>query len=237
MQDLALTLPDGTTRPAVLAAPVGDGPFPAVVVIHDIFGSGNDLRRHVQNFADAGYVAIGPDLYDGGAVACVVRTIATIQTGIVALPVIDAARQHLEQDPRVDGARLAVTGFCMGGGFALLAAADQAFAVAAPFYGTVPRKASRLEGLCPTLGQFGEKDLMFLGHGKRLRKHLETLGVPGEVVIYEGIGHSFMNQIEGFVSHLPVTPPMYAAYDADTEAIAWERLLEFFETHLPGPTP
>jgi carboxymethylenebutenolidase len=232
IDDLTLTLADGTTRPAALALPDRSEPGRAVVVVHDITGSGRDLRRHLQNFADAGYVAIGPDLYDGGSFGCVVRTLLTILTGTEALPVIDAARQHLEAHPLVDPARIGISGFCMGGGFALLAAADQAFAVAGPFYGTAPRKAARLKGLCPTLGQFGAQDLAFKPHSKRLRKHLQVLDVPGEVVVHDGVGHSFMNQLEGFLGTLPKMPPMNAAYDAPTEAIAWQRLLSFFDEYL-----
>lgn len=236
IDELTLTLADGSTRPAALALPDREGPGPAVVVVHDITGSGADLRRHLQNFADAGYVAIGPDLYDGGSIGCVVRTLLTITTGTAALPVIDAARQHLEAHALVDPGRIGISGFCMGGGFALLAAADQAFAVAGPFYGTTPRKAERLQGLCPTLGQFGAQDLAFRPHGKRLARHLQVLDVPGEVVIYDGVGHSFMNQLAGFIGKLPKMPPMNAAYDAPTEAIAWQRLLAFFDEHLePQP--
>jgi hypothetical protein len=63
-----------------------------------------------------------------------------------------------------------------GKGFAyeVIDAADQSFAVAAPFYGAVPHTASRLEGLCPTIAQFGEKDTVFLPHAKRLARHLPT---------------------------------------------------------------
>ena len=126
--------------------------------------------------------------------------------------------------------------FCMGGGFALIAAADQAFAVAAPFYGTVPRSAARLRGICPTIAQYGAKDVAFVPHGRRLSEHLRELGVEHEVLIHEGAGHSFMNQLEGVAAAGGRYTPLRAAYDPDTEAVAWGKLLTFFEQHMPAPS-
>ena len=122
-----------------------------------------------------------------------------------------------------------------GKGFAyeVIDAADQSFAVAAPFYGAVPHTASRLEGLCPTIAQFGEKDTVFLPHAKRLARHLQELGIDHEVHIYEEAGHSFMNQLTGPLAPLARHTPIHAFYDPDTEAKAWARLLDFFARHLP----
>jgi len=219
---------------AALAVPSeGQGPFPGVVVIHDIYGFSPDLKRHCQRFADAGYVAVGPDLYHGGRPGCVVRTLTSMATGKgFAYEVIDAAREALAARDDVDAKRIAVAGFCMGGGFALIAAADQSFAVAAPFYGMVPKKASRLQGLCPTIAQFGAEDRVYLPHAKRLARHLEALGIEHEVHIYDGVGHSFMNQLEGRLAPLGPHTPIRAFYDPETEAKAWSKLLDFFERHI-----
>ena len=149
-----------------------------------------------------------------------------------AYEVIDAAREYLVARDDVDEARIGVAGFCLGGGFALVAAADQAFAVAAPFYGAVPKKASRLRGLCPTIAQFGALDTVYLSHAKRLTRHLEELGVEHEVHIYDDVGHSFMNQLEGRAAPLARHTPIHAFYDPATEAVAWERLLDFFARHI-----
>jgi carboxymethylenebutenolidase len=224
---------DGQTHKAALAVPDGDGPFSAVVVIHDIYGFTADLKRHCQRFADAGYVALGPDLYRGGRPGCVVKTLTSMSNGKgFAYEVIDAARNALAARDDVDPSRIAVAGFCMGGGFALLAAADQTFAVAAPFYGAVPYKASRLKNLCPTIAQFGAEDTVFLPHAKRLASHLEELGIEHEVHIYEEAGHSFMNQLAGPLAPLGRYTPIRAYYDPQTEAVAWTKLLDFFNRHL-----
>jgi carboxymethylenebutenolidase len=215
----------------------GDPPFPGVVVIHDIYGFSPDLHRHCQRFADAGYAALAPDLYQGGRPGCVVKTLISMTKGHgFAYEVINAARKVLATRKEVDASRIGVVGFCMGGGFALIAAADQSFAVAAPFYGPVPRDPSRLQGLCPTIAQYGGQDSVYLMHARRLVRHLEELGIEHEVHIYEKAGHSFMNQLQGPLSDVARYLPIHARYDASTEAMAWARLLDFFERHMPAPS-
>ncbi len=230
---VSIPVAEGKAHEAALCLPgTGKAPFPGVVVIHDIYGFTADLKRHCQRFADAGYVAIAPDLYQGRKPGCVVKTLTSMTTGKgFAYEVIEATREVLAARDDVDAERIAVAGFCMGGGFALIAAADQSYAVAAPFYGAVPRNASRLQNLCPTIAQYGAMDTPFLSHAKRLARHLEELGVEHEVHIYEGVGHSFMNQLEGRLAPLGRHIPIRAFYDADTEAKAWSKLLDFFARH------
>lgn len=239
VSDVWLDLPGGGRRKAFLALPPGAGedrPAPGVVVIHDITGHRADTARHCRRFAEAGYAAVAPDLFDGWSPSCIVRCLlsAAREQG-PAFAVIEAARQHLAARPEVDGARVGITGFCMGGGFALLAAADGAYAVAAPFYGTVPAERERLQGLCPTIWQGGERDLVFRPMARRLSEHLEALGVPHEVILHEGVGHSFMNDHPDPLFRAAVATPMRGAYSAETEAVAWERLLGFFGEHGMAP--
>ncbi len=224
----------GRQYDAAISRPDGEGPWPAVVVIHDLTGFGADVRRHCDRFAEAGYLALAPDLYRGGNAACVVQTLKSMASGKGhAYAVIDGARRAVMGRHDVDERRVGVCGFCMGGGFALIAAADQSFAVAAPFYGAVPRAASRLEGICPTLAQYGAKDIAFVSHGRRLSEHLLELGVEHEVLFHEGAGHSFMNRLEGAAAVAGRFTPLRAEYNPDVEAIAWSRLLAFFEEHMP----
>lgn len=227
----------GRDHHAFVALPAAsDAPFPGVVVIHDIFGYSQDLRRHCRRFANAGYAAIGPDLYRGGRPSCVVRTLASLATASgFAYEIIDAARASLAARDDVDADRIGVVGFCMGGGFALIAAADQSFAVAAPFYGAVPKNASRLRGACPTIAQYGADDIVYLSHARRLARHLDELGIDHEVHIYDGVGHSFMNDHPGALAHLARHTPIHAFYDQATEEKAWRALLGFFRRHVGQP--
>ena len=238
IETISIPVTDTRTHKAALALPdASEPPFPGVVVIHDITGFSADLRRHCQRFADAGYVAIAPDLYHGRSPGCVVKTLSSMRTGKgFAYEVIDATREVLAARQDVDANRICVAGFCMGGGFALLAAANQTYAVAAPFYGAVPHKASRLDGLCPTIAQYGAQDTVFLPHAQRLARHLEELDIDHEVHIYDDVGHSIMNQLAGPLAHVGRYTPLRAYYDANTEAKAWTKLLDFFDSHIPPGT-
>ena len=238
MQPVEIVCSSRATRQGWLALPSQPGPRPAVVVIHDITGMRADTRRHCARFAEEGYVALAPDLYDGGSPRCVVGTLTGMLRGRgEAFDVIRASRELLAARPDVDAARIGVVGFCMGGGFALLAAADDAFAVAAPFYGTVPRSADRLSGLCPTIAQFGAQDLVFRRSARRLKRHLEQLDVPHAWHLREGVGHSFMNDHPDVMFRLSRFGPMRAGYDAETESEAWGAMLAFFSEHLGASPP
>lgn len=230
-----IPMPDGSTRPGVLTLPEGDGPFPGVVVIHDIMGMRRDTRRHCRRFAAEGFAAIAPDMYGGFNPACVVRTLlSSLKTRGEGYEVVAAARAFLADRPEVDPSRLAVIGFCLGGGFALISAARDAYAVAAPFYGMTPKSADDLEGLCPVLASFGKKDLLFRSHADRLGRHLEALGVEHEMLIHESVGHSFMNNHENDpLFYLGRFTPMRAAYDAEVYEETWGRMMTFFREHMP----
>ena len=124
IESISIPVTDTRTHEGALALPEnGEAPFPGVVVIHDIYGFSTDLKRHCQRFANAGYVAIAPDLYQGRSPGCVVKTLTSMATGKgFAYEVVDAARSLLAARPDVDANRIGVAGFCMGGGFALIAA-------------------------------------------------------------------------------------------------------------------
>lgn len=234
--EVTLTRPDGKTRPGRLALPPGDGPCPGLVVIHDIFGFTDDITRQVERFSAAGFAALAPGLYDGGSPLCVVRTLLDLDGRGEAAVSIEAARTHLAGLERVDAASIGVIGFCLGGGFALLAGADHAYAVAAPFYGVVPARAERLDGLCPTLAFFGQRDVLFRSHARRLASHFEAMGGPHRVEVFDDAGHSFMNDHRGkwFAAGGPYTP-MQARYSEEAEERAFAQLLDFFSAHLPTP--
>jgi carboxymethylenebutenolidase len=118
--------------PGHLARPAGDGPWPGVVVIHEAFGLTDDIREWADRLAGAGYLALAPDLFAWGAtVRCLLGAFRSLNAGRGrAFDDIDSARAQLLNDDDCSGS-VGIIGFCMGGGFALLAA-SRGFDVAAP---------------------------------------------------------------------------------------------------------
>jgi carboxymethylenebutenolidase len=204
----------------------------AVVVLHELLGLNDDIRRITDRFAAEGYLAVAPDLFEdlGSKPFCMARAMTAIQRGGgPVLPIVEALADHL----RADGATaVGVAGFCMGGGFALLCAGQGVFDVAAPFYGGVPSKR-RLPALCPTVASFGGRDLLFRQGAKRLRTHLEAAGIDHDVKLYPNAGHSFMSEHPPWMQPLGAVSPLRTGYEPDAATDAWRRMLAFFDRHLP----
>lgn len=213
---------------------------PGVLVLHEIFGLNDDIRRITRRFAEHGLVALAPDLYDGPGVRslCVLRTVLGSTTGRGAVfDHLTAAQAALKDVPRCDCERIAVAGFCLGGGFAILHALKSSnVRAAAPFYGMVPKRARDLSGICPVVGSFGERDAIFAPQGRRLRRHLESLGVAHDIKLYPDAGHSFMSHHEpGLTTSAGKHGPMKVAYNEAAAEDAWSRMLDFFATHFASP--
>ena len=213
------------------------GPCPAVVVIFDIFGMTADLNRIAVRFVDQGYAVIIPDLFDRREprLSCVVRALRSSVRGAGReYEDIEMAREYLVSRPEVDPHRIAITGFCMGGSFAVVLAGRGMFKVSAPFYGEVSTDPKVLRESCPVVASYGAKDSKALvDSGRRLEAQLERLGVPHDVKFYAEAGHSFMNRNTGFLAE-KIAPhlSMHAEYHHESAEDAWRRVFSFFRTHL-----
>jgi carboxymethylenebutenolidase len=200
--------------PYFCSLPASPPPWPGVVVVMEGMGLTPQLLRVCERLAGEGYAAVAPDLYwrFGGSNP-------------------DVSDQHFRQltpeDARSDivdvvarvrelgAATVGVTGFCMGGTFAYLAAVSGVDVdAAAPFYGaTIAQMLG--ESYCPLLMFFGGNDQHISRDDiAEIEKHH-----PGQVVVYENAGHGFMR--DGSDS-----------YDEEAATDAWRRLLEFFGAHL-----
>jgi carboxymethylenebutenolidase len=220
---------------AALALPSGAGRRPAVIVIHEIFGLNDDIRRITGRFADLGYVALAPDLFDTGGprALCVLRTFLTLRRREgPAFADLEAARTWLATRPEVDATRTGVVGFCLGGGFALLYAVRAPLGAAGVFYGEVPKTADELRGVCPVVAGYGGRDRIFAPQGERLERLLAEAGVSHDVHVYPDAGHSFMSNHSGLMATLNAWGPMAVGFNPGAEADSWVRLERFFRIHL-----
>ncbi|MDL5156142.1 dienelactone hydrolase family protein [Actinomycetospora termitidis] len=221
----------GRQQAYLAVPPVGDGPFPGVVVLQDVFGATNVLHAHADRLATAGYVAVAPALYTarGGGPRCIAGVMRSMNSGTgPVFDDIEAARTWLAAREDCTG-RIGVIGFCQGGGFALLSAARHDYAAAAPNYGLLPEDPDRdLVGICPTVASYGARDRIVPDGGPRLEAALQRLGVVHDVKTYAEASHSFLERgypasaarVVGFGYHGP------SAEDA------WRRILSFFAEHL-----
>ena len=212
--------------------PVGSGPWPGVVVVHELFGLTDDIRSQADRLAAAGYLALAPDLFTaGGALRCLKTTFAALSSGTgPAYGDLEASRALLAGRPDCTG-KVAVLGFCLGGGFALMAA-TRGFDAAAPNYGPLPKDAARvLDGACPVVASYGARDRGLRGAADRLERVLTDAGVEHDVKEYADAGHSFLNRHNAGPFAVLERVGGFSYHEPSAEE-AWGRILRFFDTHL-----
>jgi carboxymethylenebutenolidase len=227
--------------PGYVAEPPGAGSAAGVVLVHDVVGMSSDLRRQAEWLASEGFLAVAPDLFHwSGHARCLLASARDYlrRRGRI-FDDIEATRGWLNSQARCSG-RIAVLGFCFGGGFAVLVAADGTYAASSVNYGLVPRDAERvLAAACPIIGSFGEKDPAMAASARRLAD-LATRDPRHEVTVYDGAGHAFLND------HDPDEVPAVlrltdrlsggtAAYQPHAAGEARRRIAAFLRRHLEQP--
>ncbi len=184
------------TASGYLAAPSAAGKHPAIVVIQEWWGLNDFIRQKADAFAAEGYVALAPDLYRG-KVASDPDTAHQLMRGLPedrALRDLKAAVAYLRTRPDVDGSRIAVIGWCMGGGYSLsLALAEPTLAGAVINYGRLLTDDSTIASLkVPLLGNFGGKDQGIPPESVReFERKAKADGKNVDFKIYPDSGHAF----------------------------------------------
>ena len=214
---------DGHEVSGELALPAGDARRPGLVVVHEWWGINDDIRRLARRFADEGFVTLAVDLYGGvstsdGAEA---MRLSTELSTAAAMEIIAGAVATLAAHPRCT-AMVGVTGFCLGGAMALVAACNvDGLAAAVPFYGTGKDEfLDFTRAKAPILGHYAKNDAFVKAERvEELRGRAVAAGARFEVCLYDA-GHAFMRAGDP------------AAYDKASAELAWERTMRFLRLEL-----
>jgi carboxymethylenebutenolidase len=232
--DIALATRAGEAR-AYLATPAGDGPWPAVVVLHEAFGLDPDIRGHADRFAGRGYLALAPDVLSLGRpkLRCLLAAFrAMSRRSGPAFDVIEAARDAVASRDDCTG-RVGVIGFCMGGGFALLAAPRGWFDASSVNYGVVPEDARELlRSACPIVGTYGANDRFLREAPERLDRALAANAIVHDVKAYPGASHSLLNRHHGVP--LLIDRVAGTGWHEPSARDALARIDAFFDRHVAG---
>ncbi|GAB2806927.1 dienelactone hydrolase family protein [Streptomyces daliensis] len=213
----------GTAHGYLALPPSGRGP--GVVVIQEWWGLTDHIAEVTDRFAEAGFVALAPDLY-GGQVAHDADEAARMMS---ELPTDEGARllsgavDYLLGREETTGGTVGAVGFCMGGGFVLaLAAREPRVSAAVPFYGVIPGALPDFSGLKAEVeGHYGEQDpTVPLASLDELRATIEAQSGITPVFHLYPAGHAFFNDANP------------ATYDAPSAATAWDRTLAFLRARL-----
>lgn len=214
---------NGRTASGYLATPPG-ATGPGLLVIQEWWGLVDHIKTVADRFAEAGFVALAPDLYHGES------TTSPDEAGrkMMALDIAEAgkdlvgAASHLLSLEAVAPKKVAALGFCMGGQLALYAAtAHPEVAAAVDFYGIHPSVSpdfSQLKG--PVLCHFGKDDeFVKEDDAKSLVETIKAAGGDVEAHFYDA-GHAFFNDSR---------PEAYAQAHASA---AWDRTIAFLRSNL-----
>ncbi len=217
---------NGGTARGYLATPPAGGGLP-LVVIQEWWGLVPHIHDVCDRFAADGFVALAPDLYRGEA------TTEPDEAGklMMALNLEQAAKDlsgAVAKVQEVSGREaVGVTGFCMGGGLALVLATQRPDAVKAvvPFYGLIPWPGAqpdwtKLQGVA-VQGHYAEKDGFFGPDAvKSFQDDLRAAGVEADLYIHPGVDHAFVNDTRPEV------------YDEQEATRAWRDTVAFFKAEL-----
>ena len=174
----------------------------AVIVIHEIFGMSDWVRSLTDQLAEAGYIAIAPDLlsgmgpkgggsseFDRSGIGQAIRDLPADQiTGD-----LNAVADYVGKLPSCNG-KVAVCGFCYGGSQTFLFATNRPTLKAAfVFYGTGPESKEAIAKIkCPVYGFYGGMDNRVNATIPKTQEMMKEAGKSYDPVTYEGAGHGFM---------------------------------------------
>jgi len=231
---LQLNTPDGKMD-VYEARPKTAGSYPGIILFMEAFGLTNHIKKVTERIAREGYVAVAPDIFYREPERVVPYSDLKKAIGMMnrlqdakVMEDVGVVIAHLKSHTSVKAGSVGVTGFCMGGRFTYLTAANHNRDVraAVAFYGGGipmgnPSPLSRTgEISCPIYLFFGGKDpLIPMEHVEQIRAELTQKKIHFSLDLYPEATHGF------FCDERP-------SYNEDAAQDAWEKTKRFFAQHL-----
>ena len=210
-----------------LAVPEGDGPFPALILIHEWNGLVDRIREVADAMAAEGYVTLAADLYSGSVGTTPVENRALMSEHLaepdLMVANLDAAARFLRERDDVTG-RVGTMGWCFGGGVALTyALGGEHHEATAIFYGSLVTDPAILASIDHEVyGSFAEMDNGIPPETvNEFVSALRSAGVENDVHVYDAVNHGFWLRIDG-------NPELRTEPGLD----AWQRLRGYLERTL-----
>jgi carboxymethylenebutenolidase len=198
---------DGRAVETFVVYPEAKDKTPVVLVIHEIFGMTDWVQDLADQVAEAGYIAVAPDLLsgmgpnggrsnafpqgNGGMGSPATEAVSHLNPDQVTAD-LNAVADYANKIPASNG-KLFVVGFCWGGGQSFRFATHRAdLAAAFVFYGPPPAKEAMASITAPVYGFYAEKDARIGATLPDAREQMKAAGKTFEPVTYTGAGHGFM---------------------------------------------
>jgi carboxymethylenebutenolidase len=225
-----VTVKSGTrTINAFIVYPEIKTKAPAVVVIHEIFGLSDWVQTVADKLAANGYIAIAPDLLSGmgsngkGTPDYSPTDVTRAVSGLPADQVtadLNAVADYVTKLPAANG-KLAVTGFCWGGGKSFAFATNRKdLSAAFVFYGGPPTDVTPINA--PVYGFYAGNDARIDATIPAATDAMKAAGKKYDPVTYDGAGHGFMRAGEDPANTVPAN---VTAHDQ-----SWARMLAILKT-------
>ena len=224
--------------PAYRAMPAGDGPFPTVLVVQEIFGVHEHIKDVCRRFAKEGYFAVAPELYARQGDPSKLTDIPKIISDIVAkvpdaqvMSDLDSTSAWAKTTGKADTGRLGVVGFCWGGRIVwMYAAHNPGLKAGVAFYGPLTGATNDLKPRnpidiakdlkAPVLGLYGGADQGIPNDTvDKMRDAMRANKKAGDLILYPDTPHGF---------HADYRP----SYRKDKADEAWQRTLSWFKIYL-----
>lgn len=202
LTNVAYMGPDGQPLIGYLAEPIGPGPHPGILLIHEWWGLNEGITVLADALAAEGYLVLAPDAYRNRVTSIFPRALWMVMTTPEEqiFADVDGGLDYLLSLDTVEHEKVATMGFCFGGGHSLQLGMrkSQSLALTIIYYGALVTEPELLRPLIdaqPVLGVFAGEDAMITRDNVvEFEAALNSLNIENEITVYEDVGHGFLNE-------------------------------------------